>query len=90
MQKKMLASVSKQKKICDVRGCKNMTVREFSRATDILGRIDLCQECINAVGVYAEAITPARVTEFRCQYCEFVCASKIGIQSHEKACKAKV
>ena len=29
-------------------------------------------------------------TEFKCQYCDKVISSKIGLMSHEKACKNKI
>lgn len=54
----MFAQPSRHRKRCDMSRCTNVAVIDFSRCGGNIGKLDLCQDCINEIAKYAEKPAP--------------------------------
>jgi len=55
----MFAQPSRHRKRCDMSRCTNFAAIDFSRCGGNIGKLDLCQDCIDEIAKYATKQEPA-------------------------------
>jgi hypothetical protein len=102
----MFAQPSRHRKRCDMSRCTNFAAIDFSRCGGNIGKLDLCQDCIDEIAKYATKQEPASLkpvkpanpanpanpakSPLKCQYCGRLCGGELGLKSHEKYCKERL